>query len=38
MEALRNGGIEFVYFGYIEETSFGNTECSSVSLHSVVLV
>jgi hypothetical protein len=38
MEMLRNEGREFVCVGYIEKTSFGNTECSSFCLHSVVLV
>jgi hypothetical protein len=38
METLRNWGIQFVCVGYIKSTSVGNTECSSVCLHSVVLV
>jgi hypothetical protein len=38
METLRNWGIEFVCVGYTERTSVGNIECSSVRLHSVVLV
>jgi hypothetical protein len=36
METLRNWGTECV--GYTERTSVGNNECSSVCLHSVVLV
>jgi hypothetical protein len=32
---LRN---RIVCVGYIERTSVGNTECSAVCLHSVVLV
>jgi hypothetical protein len=38
METLRNCGTEFFLVGYIERTSAGKTECSSVCLHSVVLV
>jgi hypothetical protein len=38
METLRNRGIEFVFVRCIETTLVGNTECSSVCLHSVVLV
>jgi hypothetical protein len=38
MEILRNSGIEFVCVSYIERTSVGYTEYSSICLHSVVLV
>jgi hypothetical protein len=38
MGTLRNLEIEFVFAGYVERTSVGNTECSSLCLHSVVLV
>jgi hypothetical protein len=37
METRRNSGIEIVCVGYMERTSVDN-ECSSVCLHSVVLV
>jgi hypothetical protein len=34
VETLRNWGIDFVCFGYIEGTSVGNTKCSSsICLH-----
>jgi hypothetical protein len=36
IETLRNWEREFV--SYIERTSVGNTECSSVCLHSAVLM
>jgi hypothetical protein len=38
MQTLRNWGIECICVGYIESTSVGNTECSSICLHYVVLV
>jgi hypothetical protein len=38
MEKLRNWWIEIVSADYIERTSVGNTEYSSICLHSVVLV
>jgi hypothetical protein len=38
MGTLKNWGIWFVFVGYIERASVGNTECSSVCLHCVVLV
>jgi hypothetical protein len=38
MGTLRDCGIEYVCVGYIERTSVGNTECSSVYVHSVMLV
>jgi hypothetical protein len=38
METFRNLGMVFICAYCIERTSVGNTECSIVSVHSVVLV
>jgi hypothetical protein len=38
METLQNWGIEYICVGYIERTSAGNTEYSSICLHHVVLM
>jgi hypothetical protein len=38
METLRNSGTEFICVGYTDKTSAGKNDCSSVCLHSVVLV
>jgi hypothetical protein len=38
LEKIRNLEIEFLCVGYIEITSTGSTECSSVRLKSVELV
>jgi hypothetical protein len=38
METLSNLGIEFVCVGYIEGTSFGNSEYSCIFLHCIMFV
>jgi hypothetical protein len=38
METPRNSGIDSICVGYIEGISVGNTECSFVCLHFVVLM